>query len=311
MGILKSNNLNYSMVLFCTVLLNALNGCRNKLPKNPSAIEIIDNSFSVNQIETLEKEFNEYLDEMLFYRQYYFRPLIRQKWKVLEPLYIKSDYSRMVAFIPCWSFINDAASNSMIWVNGFFHNNKWYFFRRNDTQLMHYKEDARPDFDPLNWKPTLSEIESYTKGYIKYDIERKDWVINDDWFQGYFYETDSDLKSEYMNKDISEIPEEYWVHRYKLNTKIQEYKLQKTKQYWEKEDELYKQNKISEREWQLIQGRRNPKTDEDMRNLDKFYREVLKDVTDTTYVNLLEEANPGFKERLAKRNKKYGRQNDE
>lgn len=313
---LNQNSLINNLISFIIIWFLLFENCKmdTKTSDMTTAIQVVNKSFTEEQLVKIEEEFHEYMDELIFYRYPSVLHLTWKEWKVIKPFFINSDYTRMVAFIPNWRIKNGKASTSMIWMTGFYAENKWHFFGQNETQYMDFIEGVNADFDPLKWETTKNEIESYTKSYIKYNSETQDWGINDDWFYRYF-DTHDHLSSEdrdmYLENDLSEIPEEYWVNRYKLNTKIQEYKLQKTKQYWDKEDELYKQNKLTEKEWQVIQGRRNPKTDEDIINLQKFDKEVLRDVTDTTYVNLLNEADPGFKERLAKRNKKYGRQNDE
>jgi hypothetical protein len=120
--------------------LNALNGCGNKLPKKPSAIEVISKNFSEEQILKVEEQFSKYLDQIIFYRLPSTVHLLRKEWTILKPLFINSDYNRMVAFIPNWRIANGKASTSMIWFVGFYNDEKWYFFGRNEVQYMNYKD---------------------------------------------------------------------------------------------------------------------------------------------------------------------------
>jgi hypothetical protein len=58
----------------------------------------------------------------------------------------------------------------------------------------------------------------------------------------------------YGDIEYSEIPEDYWINRYMMFVNVGKFCLEKTKKYWEEEDTLYEQNKISEEEWKEIQG---------------------------------------------------------
>lgn len=292
---LKRNKLNIYLLQWIIISV-VIMGCAKsipEIPERPNLETVVTNHFSTEQIAKVERQFNEYMDELIFYRYPSVLQLVGKEWKILNPIYIKSDYSRMVAFIPNWQFEKGKTQPSMIWMTGFYADSNWHFKSTNEAQYMNTVEGTTIDFDPLEHEPTRIAIEKWTSGYIKIDIDTKDWIINDDWFSRFFQ---GDIDQLDMN-------EEDWINRNMKIINISNYLLSKIKYYLDEEDDLHREKKISDEEWEKIQGRRCGTTDEDIRNLKKLYREILFNDNDTTYVNLMDEAFPGYKMKLEERRK--------
>jgi len=284
--------------------------CRIFEAERPSNAEIVEAFFLDANLKKANMEFEEWLDLSLKYVAPHILHIYRHNWKIVKPLLINSDYTRMVAFIPSWHYGSGKTHSSLIWALGFYTDNQWHFYMPNVTQYMSSKNGVEKDFDPLLWKTTKEEIEKYTRNYIKYDKDLKEWKINDRWFTGYFDNRDNLLLEHHWtltDEEISDLPESYWIDRYLKMARIHTYKIAKTRKYWEEEDRKYSNKEISEEEWAIIQGRRNPRTSEGIRNVQRFYKDVLSDDNDTTYVNLVNDLAPDYKANLEKRRKRFGR----
>jgi len=282
--------------------------CNMVRPKQPDLIDILNSNFSAEKLDKANRQFNQWINTSLEFVAPHVLHIYNTDWKPL--IHINSKYTRMVVFIPNWWFIEGNTYNSMIWILGFYTDGQWYFYRPNETQYMSFKEGDGKDFDPLLWKTTKGEIEKYTRNYIKYDKDLKGWKINDRWFTGYFDNRDNLLLEHHWtltDDEINKLPDSYWIDRYLKMARIHTYKIAKTRKYWEEEDRKYSNKEISEEEWAIIQGRRNPITSEDIRNVQRFYKDVLRDDNDTTYVNLRNDLAPDYKANLEKRRKRFGR----
>jgi len=261
--------------------------------------EITTKYFSEIQIEKANNDLNQWLEESVKYLPPYALHLHKKEMKVL--IHINTAYSRLVAFVPNWRFTEGNTYTSMIWIYGFYSDNKWRFCSPNETQHMVAKDEASQDFDPLVWSKTRKVIDSYTKGYIKYSLTRNEWFINDDWFYGYLdtpHHVAVEDRGKYSDKEVRNLPESYWISRYKESYKYQEFLLSKTIAIWEEEDLRHINKEFSDEEWNKILSRRNPKTKEDYRSIKKFYKEVLKNNNDSIYVDLMNAMFPGYREEV-------------
>ena len=247
--------------------------------KKPSAKELVNRSFSPEEIKEVSDAMNSWIETDLHYNLGSTRHISSTNWIILDPIFISSDYNRAVGLIPNWHTKEDKIYNSLIWVCGFRENDEWYFFSPSEAQYCQTKEGADPDFSPLTWKGTSNTIDQYSRGYLKYDKSQRAWVINDRWFRGFMDNASRLDKAErgLSDDEILALPDSYWVDKYMDFQKLNNRYLELIKDKWREEDIKRGQGAYSDEEWAEIERLRNPQSSKDYNDLKESRKELFQD----------------------------------
>ena len=247
--------------------------------KKPSAKELVNRSFSPEEIKEVSDAMNSWIETDLHYNLGSTRHISSTNWIILDPIFIRSDYNRAVGLIPNWHTKEDKIYNSIIWVCGFRENDKWYFFSPSEAQYCQTKEGADPDFSPLTWKGTRNTIDQYSQGYLKYDKSQRAWVINDRWFRGFMDNASRLDKADrgLSDDEILALPDEYWLNKYMDFQKLNNRYLELIKDKWREEDIKRGQGAYSDEEWAEIERLRNPQSSKDYNDLKESRKELFQD----------------------------------
>ena len=246
--------------------------------KKPSAKELVNRSFSPEEIKEVSDAMNKWIETDLHYNLGSTRHISSKNWIILDPIFIRSDFNRAVGLVLQWDESDDSKLNSLTWICGYSYENQWCFFRPSSTQNI-YKKISKQKYDPYKDPNNLSTIHQYTQGYLKYDKSQRAWVINDRWFRGFMDNASWLDQVDYglTDQEILDLPDEYWVDKYMDYQKLDNRYLEPIKDKWREEDIKRGQGAYSDEEWAEIERLRNPQSSKDYNDLKESRKELFQD----------------------------------